>query len=152
MKISKILVFFIIVLLLKCNNSQTQEQKIAHILSGKKRIVWNIYRNEWDMILNCYRKTSYGCEFNKDGFGYYILMIQGGIRYVSNYPFWELIDTSRIVFNYDTLQILYYNDTLFRLKSGVDTFYLVKHSNQKREFYDVDFYIKKKINKILNDR
>lgn len=154
--------YFIIVLsfllFTQCNNKEeTKEEKISNILTGKKKLVWNIHRNEWNEFLKSFEATGDACEFHKAGYGFYILPLRlfdgDGLKKVPEDSTWRMIDSLKIKFNYDTFQILGYNDTLFKLKSKEDTFYLIKEHNQKQSFYNGELYTNyESINHLLHDR
>ncbi|MFA5540278.1 MAG: hypothetical protein WC984_01235 [Bacteroidales bacterium] len=153
--------YFIIVLsfllFTQCNNKEeTKEEKISNILTGKKKLVWNIHRNEWDDYFKSFDKTPYACEFYKGGYGFYIspggIWESRGIKTIPEDSTWRMIDSLSIKFNYDTFHILSYNDTLFKLKAKEDTFYLIKEHNQKQSFYNGEIYTNDYINHLLYDR
>ena len=152
------IIIFSVLLLAQCNNKEeTKEEEISNILTGKKKIVWNIHKNEWDDYFNNFNKTAYACEFYREGYGFYISTLKlwesRGMKTIPADSTWKIIDSTRIKFNYDTFHILYYNDTLFKLKSKEDTFYLIKEHNQKQSFYNGEIYTNdENINHLLHDR
>ena len=152
------IIIFSVLLLAQCNNKEeTKEEEISNILTGKKKLVWNIHRNEWNDYLKIYNYTSNACEFNREGYAFYIYVKvftgSSGTKIVLSDSTWKMIDSTRIKFIYDTFHILYYNDTLFKLKAKEDTFYLIKEHNQKQSFYEGDLYTNyENINHLLHDR
>lgn len=152
------IIIFSVLLLAQCNNKEeTKKEKISNILTGKNKLVWNIHKNEWDEYFKEFNKTSYACEFYKGGYGFYItkswIWESRGIKTIPEDSTWRMIDSLSIKFNYDTFQILGYNDTLFKLKSKEDTFYLIKEHNQKQSFYNGEIYTNdENINHLLHDR
>lgn len=155
----KVLLFitFSMLLFTQCSKVETEEERISKILTGENKLVWNIHSNYWNEYSNSYAKTGYACEFNRNGYGFYLITQHTyeslGVKYIPSDSTWQIIDRTSIKFNYDTFKILNFNDTLFKLKNNKDTFYLIKEQNQTQKFFNGELYTSdKQINRMLHDR